>query len=357
MEGFSVIVLVPCVNEAGSIRATLQALMAQTRKPDGIIVGDHNSTDGTGEIARTLGVTVVTCQSPIKRKGANLQNMFQSQEFRQMVGNHPRERVIVVIIDGDTIVDQRGLENLVRVFEDPQVTSASGYVLPAKVNCIWQKARLFEYHLSLNLHKRIQAGFGSSLVCSGCFAGIRLNVLLDTGGFGIDLSEDLILTWEQLTKGQQVRFVPEALCYTQEPTSLGMVLRQLDRWGRGFFQGVAKYKRQILSFTNPSFSIFVLFWLLEGIIAPFLPLITLITTIKFGLGFLKIVVIVTAMYEFAITVMPAAIGSYKHGHLLATMCSLPYFSLLRLVAMFAWWRAMWKEWIVREHLPEWHKGH
>jgi len=174
------------------------------------------------------------------------------------------------------------------------------------------------------------------------------------GGFPVDyLSEDLILTWALLVKRQQIRFVPEALCYTQEPSSLEMVLRQLDRWGRGLFQGIAKYKRQILSFINPSFSIFVLFWFLEGIIAPFLPLITIATTIKFGFVFL----IFTAISELVLTVMPAAIGSYKHGNLLETLLSLPYFYLLRLVAMFAWWRSLWREWIRRQELPQWHKGH
>jgi glycosyltransferase involved in cell wall biosynthesis len=52
-------VLVPAYNEAGSIADTLRSLQTQTLPPEQIIVIDDFSTDGTGDIARTMGVTVL----------------------------------------------------------------------------------------------------------------------------------------------------------------------------------------------------------------------------------------------------------------------------------------------------------
>src|SRR6267142_2166072 len=52
-------VIVPAYNEAASVADTIRSLAAQTTLPREIIVVDDCSTDGTGEVAGALGVTVV----------------------------------------------------------------------------------------------------------------------------------------------------------------------------------------------------------------------------------------------------------------------------------------------------------
>jgi cellulose synthase/poly-beta-1,6-N-acetylglucosamine synthase-like glycosyltransferase len=357
MDPFRVIVFIPVKNAAESIEKTLCSLQQQTRLPDGIIVGDHQSTDRTPEIAKKMGVTVVECTSPIPRKGANLQTIYQSLEFKELVRGYSPENVIIIVIDGDTIVHPQGIENLISPFKNQEVVGASGYVIPAELRSIWQLARLAEYHLSLNLHKRIQSGFGTSLVCSGCFSAIRLNVLIESGGFGVDsLSEDLVLTWEQLVRGRKVCFVPDAICYTAEPWNCKMLCRQLDRWQRGFFEAVEKFKREILSFSNSTFSVFVLFWLIEVFISPVLPMITLWATLQFGLDFLRVAIFFVLISELVLTVIPALIGALKHRHLLKTICGLPWFYLLRIISVFTWWRSLWRQWVMKEAVG-WNKGH
>src|SRR5579871_1826205 len=51
--------LVPAYNEAASIEETIRSLEAQSLPLAEIIVIDDYSTDGTGSIARALGVTVL----------------------------------------------------------------------------------------------------------------------------------------------------------------------------------------------------------------------------------------------------------------------------------------------------------
>src|SRR5207245_4589102 len=57
--GADVTVIVPAYNEAASVADTIRSLQAQTERPFEIIVVDDCSTDGTGDLARAPGVTVV----------------------------------------------------------------------------------------------------------------------------------------------------------------------------------------------------------------------------------------------------------------------------------------------------------
>jgi len=52
-------IIIPSLNEANSLPALLDALAAQTRRPDEIIVADAGSKDGTQDLARAKGATVV----------------------------------------------------------------------------------------------------------------------------------------------------------------------------------------------------------------------------------------------------------------------------------------------------------
>ncbi len=52
-------VIIPTLNEIYALPGLLEALSAQTRPPDEIIVADAGSKDGTAELARARGLTVV----------------------------------------------------------------------------------------------------------------------------------------------------------------------------------------------------------------------------------------------------------------------------------------------------------
>ena len=53
-------VVIPVYNDAALLRRCLEALAAQTRRADEIVVVDNGSTDDSAEVARRGGARVVT---------------------------------------------------------------------------------------------------------------------------------------------------------------------------------------------------------------------------------------------------------------------------------------------------------
>ncbi len=83
-----VAVAIPCYNEAAAVEAVVSAWRAAL--PEGeIVLFDNNSTDGTGDIARGLGVRVVAV--PEQGKGCAVRAIFAT------LGDRPA----VVLVDGD----------------------------------------------------------------------------------------------------------------------------------------------------------------------------------------------------------------------------------------------------------------
>lgn len=63
-------VIIPTLNERAYLPRLLQALAAQTRPPDEVIVADANSVDGTAELARQWGARVVSGGMPAVGRNA-----------------------------------------------------------------------------------------------------------------------------------------------------------------------------------------------------------------------------------------------------------------------------------------------
>ncbi len=358
-EIVQVIVIIPAYNEAASIAATLDSLHSQTRGPNQIIVGDDLSTDDTAAIALAKGAVVVSHRRRRGNKAFNQQAIIESAELRAVTdGLDPRE-VALVIIDADTIIAPDGLEKLIRVLEDdPAVVSASGYIIPQETETIWQKARLVEYHLSMNLHKDVQDQLTGNLVASGCFVALRLSSVLDHGGFDTrTITEDFGLTCEQHLRREKVRFVRDAVCYTKEPPTFSVLMKQLDRWYCGFFQNLKIHRKGITAGRNLGFSMMIALFLLEGCFGLFaLPLCLWMFAYAVEHRFSGFTWLLAAA-DLPLILIPILCGAVRHRQTWLTLGSIPYFYVMRFVTAFAWWKSFFNEWIVGRPLAEWNKGH
>src|SRR4051812_47843466 len=110
------VVVVPAHNEQDSIGRTIEALLAQTRRPDRIIVVADNCTDKTVQIAKRFGrrVTVVETVGNKDRKVGALATAWReyvAYGYDYMLG-----------VDADTVLAPHTLEDLERELEtNPKV--------------------------------------------------------------------------------------------------------------------------------------------------------------------------------------------------------------------------------------------
>ncbi len=337
-----VTVIVPAYNEAESLADTILSLRTQTVAPAEIVVVDDCSTDGTGEVARRLGATVV-------RPPTNTGSKAGAQTFALARVETP----FAMAVDADTVLAPDAIERLMPAFDDPEVVAACGTVLPRRVRTVWERGRYVEYLFAFTFYKQVQDHFGAPLIASGCFSMYRTERLREAGGWSTrTLAEDMDLTWTFYQRGHAVRFVPEAVCYPLEPHDWHFLGKQLRRWSHGFVQNVRLHWRGLLDVPFLRSAVAVAFW--DAVVAAVVYLL-LLPLVALGLGnpwlLLGYVIDVPAI---AVPVLAGAAPRREIGKALA---SLPAFFVLRTVNAVFFLRAVWCELVLRRPLLVYEKGH
>ena len=118
-ERASVSVIVPTWNEARYLPALLDSLRAQTRSPLEILVADSGSTDGTQELARAAGATVLEGDRKGPGEGRNR-------------GAHAARGDILVFVDADCIVPVNLVEAIVAALDAADVVGGATGFAPAE---------------------------------------------------------------------------------------------------------------------------------------------------------------------------------------------------------------------------------
>ena len=337
-----VTVIVPAYNEAASIAATLHSLLAQTVTPAAIMVVDDGSTDGTGDIARALGVTVV-------RPPANTGSKAGAQTFALDLVRTP----FTVAIDADTSLAPDGLERLLQAFDDPTVAAACGSVLPQRVRTLWERGRYVEYLFAFTFYKRIQEQYGAPMISSGCFSMYRSEALRRVGGWSTrTLAEDMDLTWTFYEHGYAVRFIDAAICYPLEPHDFTFMRRQLRRWSHGFVQNVRVHWRPLLDVPFLRSAVAVACW--DAVIASVVYLLLLpILAIALRNPWLLLGYVI----DVPAVLVPVLVGAAPRREVGRALASLPAFFVLRTVNAVFFLGAVWSEWVRGRSWHVYEKGH
>jgi biofilm PGA synthesis N-glycosyltransferase PgaC len=339
-----VAIVIPAFNEETTIQKTLESLKSQTCLPENIVVVDDFSSDKTGDVAKSYGATVL-------RTPKNSGNKANAQSFALPF----IKSKYVVSIDADTILTAESLEKMFAFMEfHPDVSACCNFVLPQKIETIWERGRFLEYMFVFSFSKRIQQRYGRPLTISGCFSIFKTEDIKKIGGWNArTMLEDIDLTWTLYENGKTVQCLSESFCFPLEPDNFKMMSKQLKRWSHGWFQNVLLHGKSIMKI--PGLREQVSVGTIDALFGSLLLLIVLPLLSIFLQNYL--LMIFTLSIDMLLFLIPSLIIGYKIKYLRKVITSVPAFLLLKIVNIYFIYEAFFSEVILKKRLTIYEKGH
>ena len=226
-------ILIPCHNEAKSIRECVQSCLDQTRVPDQILVVNDGSTDVSADILSSFGDKIEVLTIPI---ATGNKSYAQERGLAHVTGD------IFIATDGDTVLDPLLVESAEKVYqEQPDIVAVCGYVKSLRYN--WLTAyRETEYVVGQTLFKVAQAYLDAIFVIPGCSGAFKTKTFREVIRFDHDtLTEDLDFTYKFHELGLRIAYSKEMVAYTQDPDTLSSYVNQMRRWYAGGWQNLRKH--------------------------------------------------------------------------------------------------------------------
>jgi glycosyltransferase involved in cell wall biosynthesis len=180
-------VIVPTFNRAGTLRMTVDRLLAQSYPADRfeIVIVDNGSTDNTQQVIEALSAGATNVRSMVeKRRGAH---------FARNTGAMAARGIILYFTDDDMLPDPAMLETIVTAFSPgSHVGSATGRILP-----VWETEPprwVLEHcrNALLSLNDRGQATIVSDddPGVFSCHQAILREAFMTAGGFNPDTNAE-----------------------------------------------------------------------------------------------------------------------------------------------------------------------
>ena len=243
----TVTVLIPAHNEQASLPATLESLLAQSHRPERIIVVADNCTDSTADTARRAGVEVIESVGNTQKKAGALNQALN----RLMPGWG--ENDVVMVMDADTQLDDGFLAAAVARFTGDRALMAVGGLFYGEAGrgLLGQ----FQRNEYIRYGRQIRRRRGRVFVLTGTaslfrpralrtIAGQRRDSLPGTAGDVYDtaaLTEDNELTIALKSLGALMISPPECTVVTELMPSWRTLWSQRLRWQRGALENIGAY--------------------------------------------------------------------------------------------------------------------
>ena len=227
--------LLPAHNEELIIKTTIRSALAAGMNKKDIYVVDDNSNDQTYAIAvRELSKSNVL-SVPRSGKARAVRRAFLHFNILDRYN-------WLHVADADSIFCPDYFRIYKKHLDGKQWVAAVGFVQSLGGNWI-ANYRSFSYTYGQHIFRRIQSWFGVIAVLPGPVTCFKTDIIKDLDFETESLTEDFDLTLQIHRKHLgRIRFIPEAVNFTQDPRTLKDFYDQTLRWQRGFFQGVRKYR-------------------------------------------------------------------------------------------------------------------
>jgi poly-beta-1,6 N-acetyl-D-glucosamine synthase len=231
-------VIVPAYNEEAGIAGTVRSILA-SEHPVEVIVVDDGSTDGTAEVVERLQrrlprVRLIRQQNSGKSAALNTGLAVANSE-------------LVVMVDGDTVLDPDAVGLLVAHFTDPSIGAVSGNVKVGNRRKLLGRWQHIEYVIGFNLDRRVYDVLHCTPTVPGALGAFRRSAIQEAGGVSDDtLAEDTDLTMALERDGWRVVYEERAISWTEAPATYGQLWKQRYRWCYGTLQAIWKHRRAVI---------------------------------------------------------------------------------------------------------------
>ncbi|MEU7470934.1 bifunctional polysaccharide deacetylase/glycosyltransferase family 2 protein [Streptomyces sp. NPDC044984] len=263
-------VVVPACNEKLCIAKTLRSLAAGDH-PVEIIVVDDGSDDGTADVAESLGLPEVTV---LRRPNGGKASALDTGILR---ASHD----LVVMLDADTVFAPSTVRRLVQPFADPAVGATAGNAKVGNRRSLLGRWQHIEYVMGFNLDRRMYDLLRCLPTVPGAVGAFRAEALRDAGMMSGDtLAEDTDITMALHRAGWEIRYVEDALAWTEAPGSLRQLWRQRYRWSYGTMQAAWKHRHALFErghagrFGRLGLPMLAVFQIVTPLLAPLIDLLT-----------------------------------------------------------------------------------
>src|SRR3989338_10125375 len=245
-------ILVPAYNEEESIENTINALLRLTypKNKKQIIIINDGSTDKTKEIAQRLAARHSEILFLNKKNSGKANSLNHGLKFVR--------GELLAVVDADSYPQSDALSKMVGYFDDSNVSAVTSRVLVKNKDTLLGKFQVLDYSIIAWTRKLLDF-VDSVYVTNGPLSVYRTDVVRKVGGFDPkNLTEDIELTWNILSRGYKTRMAYDAIVYTLVPETFKIWVKQRIRWNLGGIQTVYKYRKSMFEQRAHLFGYFVI---------------------------------------------------------------------------------------------------
>ncbi len=227
----SAAIIVPCWNEAETIAATCDSLLALDYPADKLefILVDDGSTDATLEamarFAHHRNVRIIRKENGGKHTALNAGIAATNAEF-------------IGCLDADSFVEPDALKEIIPCFARPQVAAVTAAMSVHHPKTLLQHMQSAEYAFGIT-YRHVFASINGLYVTPGPFSFYRKSILDELGAFRhAHQTEDMEMALRIQQAGYEIENAPRARVYTKSPDTLLKLVKQRTRWTAGFIRNV-----------------------------------------------------------------------------------------------------------------------
>jgi cellulose synthase/poly-beta-1,6-N-acetylglucosamine synthase-like glycosyltransferase len=283
-------ILAPAYNEEATIEISLRALLALHYPSLEVIVISDGSKDKTVQVLiEKFDLVPVKTIYERKIETKPVRTLYRSSTYPGLVvvdkengGKADALNVglsfargdLVCAMDADTLIEQDGLQRMVRPFLYATDVVATGGTIRVVNGSQVKHGRVEKTAVPTNLLAGVQVveylraflfgrlgwnRLGGNIIISGAFGLFQREAVLNAGGYLHDtVGEDMELvvrlkrlSYENGGPGK-IAFVPDPVAWTEVPESTKVLGRQRDRWHRGLADVLWRHRRMLL---NPRYGV------------------------------------------------------------------------------------------------------